>query len=69
MFAGVDINSTGGPGGAARGAAYAREETLIVDGQNVVSDVHAVLRRMGDLFRPYPATDSGWVPPGNGSAP
>jgi hypothetical protein len=38
-----------GPGRAARGAAHARGRPLIVDGQDVVADVHAVLRRMGDL--------------------
>ena len=38
-----------GPGGAARGAAAARDARLAVDGQDVVQDVHEVLDRMGEF--------------------
>jgi glucose-6-phosphate isomerase len=49
MFAGAHINSTEDRAVLHVALRLPEDETLIVDGQNVVGDVHAVLRRMGDL--------------------
>jgi glucose-6-phosphate isomerase len=49
MFAGVHINSTEDRAVLHVALRMPESEKLIVDGQDVVSDVHAVLRRMGDI--------------------
>ena len=49
MFTGVHINSTEDRAVLHVALRMPESEKLTVDGQDVVSDVHAVLRRMGDL--------------------
>ena len=55
------------PGRAARGPAAPRGATILVDGKNVVPEVHAVLDKMAG-FADRSAAASGWAPPASGSA-
>ena len=59
MFSGVHINSTEDRAVLHVALRMTEREKLTVDGQNVVSDVHAVLRRMGDLSDRI--RDGSWV--------
>ena len=49
MFSGAHINTTEDRAVLHVALRMPEDEPLVVDGQDVTSDVHAVLRRMGDL--------------------
>ena len=59
MFAGAHINSTEDRAVLHVALRMPESEKLTVDGQDVVADVHAVLRRMGDLSDRI--RDGSWV--------